>query len=112
MLTSAQTETTDSGVHSQPTELTRSQPVEDAGSFLRMKSDKADTTMTPMTDEEREQAAYRAGCAMQAWYSQYQLTGEPKYLDMAHEAMGLMRKLLAGRSAEQVARLEQERGLR
>lgn len=65
----------------------------------------------PMSDSEREAAAVRAGNAMQAWYSQYQITRDPQLLDRSYEAMRLMRKLLAGRSAEYVARLESERGI-
>lgn len=68
-------------------------------------------TTEPFTDEAREQAAYRAGCAMQAWYARYQHTGNPAFLDNAYQALGLMRKLLAGRSAEKVAQMEAERGL-
>jgi hypothetical protein len=64
-----------------------------------------------MTDEEREAAAYRAGVAMHAWYSQFQQTGDMECLDNAYRALGLMRQLLAGRSPEYVAKLEQERGL-
>jgi hypothetical protein len=64
-----------------------------------------------MTDEQREQAAYRAGVALNAWYSQYQQTGNEAFLDNAYHALGLMRKLLAGRSPEYVARLERERNL-
>jgi hypothetical protein len=64
-----------------------------------------------MTDEEREAAAYRAGCAMNGWYSQYQQTGNPAYLDNAYSCLGMMRTLLAGRSPEYVAKLEAERGL-
>jgi hypothetical protein len=52
----------------------------------------------PMSDAEREAAAYRAGVAMHAWYSQFQLTGNTKYLDIAHDCMGMQRALLAGRS--------------
>jgi hypothetical protein len=65
----------------------------------------------PMSDEEREQAAYRAGAAMQGWYSQYQLTGNTECLDRAYHCMGIQKRLLAGRSAAFVAQLEAERGL-
>ena len=65
----------------------------------------------PMTDEEREEAAFRAGNAMLAWYSQYRETGNSAYLDNAYHALGLQKKLLAGRSPEFVARLERERGI-
>lgn len=79
-------------------------------------SDNSDTSgrtgqTQPLTDEEREAAAYRAGCAMQSWYSQYQHTGDPDHLDCAYHWLGVMRGLLAGRSAEFVARLEKQRGL-
>lgn len=66
---------------------------------------------SPMTDEEREAAAYRAGVAMQAWYSKYQSTGDPQALSIAHHHMTQMVSILAGRSPEQIARMEQERGL-
>ena len=65
----------------------------------------------PMSDSDREAAAFRAGNAMLAWYSQYKLTGKPEFLDNAYQALGLQKKLLAGRSAAFVARLERERGL-
>ena len=64
-----------------------------------------------MSDEQRDQAAYRAGCAMQAWYSQYQHSGDTQHLERAYHCLGLMKTLLAGRSAEYVRQLEQERGL-
>jgi hypothetical protein len=65
----------------------------------------------PLTDEEREASIYRAGNAMQAWYSHYRQSGDSRMLDMAYAALGLMRSLIAGRSPEQVARMERERGL-
>jgi rhamnogalacturonyl hydrolase YesR len=64
-----------------------------------------------MSDLEREQAAYRAGCAMQGWYSKYQETGDAAHLDIAYHYLHVMRQILAGRTPEYVAKLEQERGL-
>lgn len=58
---------------------------------------------TPLTDEAREQAAYRAGCAMKRHYEEYQRTGNLKCLDMAHEAMGIQIRLLAGRNLKEQA---------
>lgn len=69
------------------------------------------TRSAEMTDEERELTAYRCGNAMQAWYSQYRISGNTECLDLAYAAMTRMREVLAGRSPEYVARLEKERGL-
>jgi hypothetical protein len=66
---------------------------------------------SPMSDEEREQAAYRAGNAMLAWYSQFKQTGNTDDLDRAYHCMGIQKRLLAGRSPEFVAQLEKDRGL-
>ena len=52
----------------------------------------------PMTDSEREQAAYRAGVAMQAAYSQYQHSGNAAHLDRAHRHLGQMLALVKGRT--------------
>lgn len=52
-----------------------------------------------MTDEEREAAAYRAGVAMQAWYSQYQQTGSLECLRIAHRHMGQMLAIREGSQA-------------
>jgi hypothetical protein len=65
----------------------------------------------PMSDEEREQAAYRAGNAMLAWYSQFKQTRNTDDLDRAYHCMGIQKRLLAGRSAAFVAQLEKDRGL-
>lgn len=51
-----------------------------------------------MTDAEREEAASRAGVAMEAWFSHYQQTGNPRFLDVAYSCLGMMRTLLAGRT--------------
>ena len=51
-----------------------------------------------MSDEEREQAAYRAGVAMQAAYSQYQHSGNAAHLDRAHRHLGQMLALVKGRT--------------
>lgn len=64
-----------------------------------------------MSDEDREQAAYRAGCAMQGWYSTYQQSGDTAHLDLAYHYLNIMRQILAGRTPEYVAKLEGERGL-
>jgi hypothetical protein len=90
--------------------LPQAQPF--AGQQADRSSESSDTQqLGSMTDEEREAAAYRAGVAMHAWYSQFQQTGDMECLDNAYRALGLMRQLLAGRSPEYVARLEAERGL-
>jgi hypothetical protein len=67
--------------------------------------------LVPMSDEDREMAAYRAGVAMQSWYSQYQHSGVAQHLDLAYHFLGIQKQLLAGRSPEYVARMEAERGL-
>jgi hypothetical protein len=71
----------------------------------------AEFLTTPMTDDDREMAAYRAGVAMQSWYSQYQHSGIAQHLDLAYHFLGIQKQLLAGRSPEYVARMEAERGL-
>lgn len=73
--------------------------------------DACGTGLTPMSDEEREVAACRAGIAMQSWYAEYKRTGNLRCLDLAYHFLGIQKTLLAGRSPEYVARLEQERGL-
>lgn len=65
----------------------------------------------PMSDEEREAAARRAGVAMQTWYEEYRRTGDQLCLKVAHHHMNQMVQILAGRSPEYVAKLERDRGL-
>jgi hypothetical protein len=50
-----------------------------------------------LREEEREAAAYRAGVAMQAWYSRYQATGDRIALSIAHRHMTQMVQILAKR---------------
>jgi hypothetical protein len=47
-----------------------------------------------MSDEEREAAAYRAGVAMNAWYSRYQETGDRAALHIAHRHLTQMLAIL------------------
>lgn len=54
-----------------------------------------------LTPEQREHAIKRAGAAMQAWYSQYQMTGQAAHLDCAYRCLGMMRTLIAGRANEE-----------
>ena len=65
-----------------------------------------------MSDTEREDAIVRAGKAIEAWYSRYQASGDPRALDIAYRMLGNQKALIEGRSAAFVARLEAERGLR
>ncbi len=65
----------------------------------------------PLTDAEREQAIVRAGNAMKAAFARYE--GSSNFADLgdAHRARMSMESLINGRSAAQVARMEQERAL-
>lgn len=85
----------------------------DCCSHLAERQGSADvgTDAEHLSDEERERSAYRFGCAMNGWYSLYQRTGDTAYLDRAYDCLGAMKRLLAARSPEYVAKLEAERGL-
>ena len=63
------------------------------------------------TDDDREQAIVRAGNAMKAAFARYE--GSSNFADLgdAHRARMSMESLIRGRSAAQVARMEQERAL-
>ena len=63
------------------------------------------------TDDDREQAIVRAGNAMKAAFARYE--GSSNFADLgdAHRARMSMESLINGRSAAQVARMEQERAL-
>ena len=63
------------------------------------------------TDDDREQAIVRAGNAMKAAFARYE--GSSNFADLgdAHRARMSMESLIRGRSAAQVARMEQSRGL-
>jgi len=63
------------------------------------------------TDDDREQAIVRAGNAMKAAFARYE--GSSNFADLgdAHRARMSMESLINGRSAAQVARMEQSRGL-
>ncbi|MBL0390562.1 hypothetical protein JJ685_05340 [Ramlibacter monticola] len=64
-----------------------------------------------MTDEQRESEIRRAGEEMQRAYAQYTKHGCLSDLGRAHHLLGRMGALIEGRSPEQVARMEAERGL-
>ena len=63
------------------------------------------------TDDDREQAIVRAGNAMKAAFARYE--GSSNFADRgdADRARLIMENLINGRSAAQVARMEQERAL-
>lgn len=67
----------------------------------------------PLTDQTREEAIRRAGSAMHAWYSRYEMSArkDAGALAQAVHCQQQMYALIRGRSAAQVARMEQERGL-
>lgn len=64
-----------------------------------------------MSDEEREDAIRRAGNAIEHHMAQYAASSNLADRGDADRARLLMQQLIAGRSAEQVARMERERGL-
>lgn len=63
------------------------------------------------TDDDREQAIVRAGNAMKAAFARYE--GSSNFADLgdAHRARMSMESLIRGRSAAQVTRMEDKRGL-
>lgn len=65
-----------------------------------------------MCDQEREEAIRRAGKAIESHMARYAKTSDLMDRGDADRARLLMQRLIAGRSAEQVAKLELERGLR
>lgn len=64
-----------------------------------------------MSDEEREDAICRAGKAIEHHMGLYAASSDLMDRGDADRARLLMQQLIAGRSAEQVARMERERGL-
>ena len=64
------------------------------------------TNPTPMTDAEREDAILRAGKAIEKHMATYASTSCLSARGDADRARLLMQALIAGRSAEQVARME------
>lgn len=65
----------------------------------------------PLTDDEREAAIVRAGDAMQAAMARYDASSNFADRGDADRARLIMENLINGRSAAQVARMEQERAL-
>jgi len=89
----------------------------DGASFLN--ADDACQTAPTMTDAEREEAIARAGAAMQSEYAAYKAADARRdveaattHLNRAYRHLEQQRELVAGRSREQVQRMEAERGLR
>lgn len=74
-------------------------------------SAQADTAISTLTDEGREEAIKRAGDLMEKRYCDFARTGDLMDLGDAHAALLLMRKLIVGRSKAQVLRLEIRKGL-
>lgn len=64
-----------------------------------------------LSDAERETQIVAAGQLLERRYAVYEETGCFAALGDAHRAESVMRKLIAGRSPEQVARMESARGL-
>lgn len=91
------------------------QKIADRGAVSRQPSDVSQVGegrhSNGMTDDEREDAIYRAGVAMEVWYARFKASQDQADLDLAYHYLGIQKTLLAGRSAEYVAKLEQERGL-
>jgi len=69
------------------------------------------THPTPMTDDEREEAIQRAGKAMEHHMAIYTSTSCFAARGDADRARILMQALIAGRSREQIQRMEAELGL-
>lgn len=63
------------------------------------------------SDEDREQQIRQAGLDMQHAYWEYERTGDLGSLGEAHKHRIRMTELIRGRSPQQVARMEQERGI-
>jgi hypothetical protein len=63
-----------------------------------------------MSAQEREEEIKRAGADVEAAWKEYE-DGDPLALNQAHDARRRMEGLIRGRSADQVARMERERGL-
>jgi hypothetical protein len=79
-------------------------------------SDTADTSRQPkstqpLTDSEREAAIVQAGKAIEHYMAEYERTGCFGARGDADRSRRLMELLIRGRSPEQVARMERERGL-
>jgi hypothetical protein len=65
-----------------------------------------------LTDSERENAIHRAGDLFLKYMAKYEATSDLQYLGDARRALLNQSLLIQGRSAEMVARMEKERGLR
>lgn len=76
-------------------------------------SDETDSAIPhqPLTDEAREQAIVRAGKAVEKHMATWERDHCFAARGDADRALRLMEQLIAGRSAEMVARLARERGL-
>jgi hypothetical protein len=64
-----------------------------------------------MSDAEREAAIVQAGKAIEHYMAEYERTGCFGARGDADRSRRLMEMLIRGRSPEQVARMERERGL-
>lgn len=64
-----------------------------------------------LTDSERENAIHRAGDLFLKYMAKYEATSDLQYLGDARRALLNQSLLIQGRSPEQVARMEKERGL-
>lgn len=74
-------------------------------------SAQADTAISGLSDQAREDAIKRAGDLMEKRYGDFARTGDLMDLGDAHAALLLMRKLIAGRSRDAVLRMEIRKGL-
>lgn len=64
-----------------------------------------------LSDSERENAIHRAGDLFLKYMAKYEATSDLQYLGDAKRALLNQSLLIKGRSPEQVARMEKERGL-
>lgn len=64
-----------------------------------------------LTDSERENAIHKAGDLFLRYWAKWEATGDFQYRGDADRALRLQSLLIQGRSAEQVAKMERERGL-
>jgi hypothetical protein len=66
----------------------------------------------PLSDAAREAAIHKAGDLFLRYWAKWEATGDFQYRGDADRALRLQSLLIQGRSPEQVARMEKERGLR
>lgn len=85
-------------------EYRKTAPVTGVGADLQRASE-------PLTDAGREEAIQLAGRLFLRYWAKWEATSDFQYRGDADRALRLQNLLIAGRSAEQVRRMEIERGL-